>query len=204
MTYKLYAARGCGSAIVEIVLLRLGVPYTLEWLQWGKFGEGNYQKVNPLLQVPTLQVGNELMSESLAICQWLNAKHKGRIIPAADDPTLSLYYRWSVYLVATIYPTFFYGDHPERWIKPEDARKELRTSTDEARKKMWLQMEEAAQSDRYFLGDKESLIDAYLAIMLRWRPGPDWFQTNTPRLHSIAEHMAQDPKLSSVFAQFQS
>jgi hypothetical protein len=38
MTYKLYAAQGCGSAIVEI----LGAPYTVEWLQWGKFGDGNY------------------------------------------------------------------------------------------------------------------------------------------------------------------
>ncbi|HET9241388.1 MAG TPA: glutathione S-transferase [Oligoflexus sp.] len=204
MTYKLYAARGCGSAIVEIVLQRLGVPHTLEWLQWGKFGEGNYQQANPLLQVPTLQVGNELMTESLAICQWLNSKHKGKLVPAADDPALSLYYRWSVYLVATIYPTFFYGDHPERWVSSEESRKELRKSTDEARKKMWLQMEKAAQGERYFLGDKESLIDAYIAVMLRWRPGREWFQTNTPRLNSVAEHMAEDPKLNSIFAQFES
>jgi GST-like protein len=204
MTYKLYAARGCGSAIVEIVLQRLGVPYTLEWLQWGKFGDENYQQVNPLLQVPTLQTGTQLISESLAICEWLNTQHKGKLIPSPDDPALARYLRWSVYLVAAIYPTFFYGDHPERWVSSEQSRKELRSSTDEARKKMWLQMEEAAQGDQYFLGAKESLIDAYIAIMLRWRPGRDWFQTNTPRLNSIAEQMAQDPKLSSVFAQFQS
>jgi hypothetical protein len=95
----------------------------------------------------THETGKELISESLAICQWLNTQHNGTLIPAADDPALFLYLRWSVYLVAAIYPTFFYGDHPERRVSSEQSRKELRSSTDEARKKMWLQMEESAKGD---------------------------------------------------------
>jgi GST-like protein len=202
MNYTLYAARGCGSAIIEIVLKRLGVDYDVKWLEWGKFGEGSYETINPLLQVPTLQAGNQLISESLAICQWLNARHQGSLVPSAEDPSFTFYLRWSVFLVASIYPTFFYGDHPERWVSSEESRKELRASTDLARQRMWLQMEEAAQASPYFLGAKESLIDAYIAVMHAWRPGPQWFLESTPRLASIARRMEGDPRLASVFAQF--
>lgn len=202
MSYTLYAAKGCGSAIVELALLKLNQPYRIEWVEWGKFADSPLAKVNPLLQVPTLQAGDQILSESLGICTWLNTRHSGHLIPDAQDPLFAAYQRWSVFLVASIYPTFFYGDHPERWVKHQESQNELRKETNRIREEMWLQVEAAARGPQFFLGEKESLIDSYIAVMVHWRPRRAWFTRNAPKLEAIATHIAKDQKLAPVFDQF--
>ncbi|HYX36259.1 MAG TPA: glutathione S-transferase family protein [Oligoflexus sp.] len=203
MSYLLYTARGCGGAMVEVVLQKLKLPHDIRILEWGKFAEGDYPTINPLLQVPTLRLpSGEIMSESLAICTFLNARHQGTLVPDPQDRAYARYQRWSVFLVASIYPTFYYGDETSRWVTPEAAQAELKARTDQQREKMWLQMEDAAAGSRYFLGEQESLIDIFVAIMVHWRPRQEWFRKHAPKLSSIARRIADQPEHASTFAQF--
>jgi GST-like protein len=109
----------------------------------------------------------------------------------------SVFYRWVVYVVAAIYPTFTYGDDPKKWVKDEAGAKQLRESTDAHRQEMWLRLEAIAGSP-WFLGEKRTALDLYLACMTRWRPGRKWFASNTPKLVAIARKVTTLPELAGV------
>ena len=192
--YKLFAWKGSGSAIIENLLVRSDLPYEIEYLTDEGAVHEKYKAINPLGQFPALQLpSGEIMTESLAIGIYLNKVAKLDLVPENDPKFL----RWSVYLVSSLYPTFTYGDYPERYVNGETAGKELRDSTDRYREKLWKIMESAAGSP-WFMGDKMSLIDIYLAVMSRWRPRREWFEANTPKLIAAAKRFEDTTGFKSV------
>jgi GST-like protein len=50
----------------------------------------------------------------------------------------------------------------------------------------------------WFLGERFSALDLYIAVMTHWRPGRKWFAVKTPKLMAIAEKTAAIPKVAAV------
>jgi GST-like protein len=149
--------------------------------------------------VPTLVLPDgTAMTESLAMIHYVNdAAPAAGLIPAPGDPLRPVFYRWAVFLIAAVYPTFTYGDDPKKWVQDETGSKQLRASTDAHRQAMWLQLEAIAGAP-WFLGEKRSALDLYMAAMTRWRPGRKWFSMNTPKLVAIARKANALPELAGV------
>ena len=199
----LFGAPGCGSAIVEAMFDLSAIPYRYVLADPSTAGAATerLRALNPLLQVPTLVLADgEVMTESAAMI--LNAADRAPragLVPSAADASRPLFLRWLVYLVASLYPTFTYGDDPSRYVSAERARKELRTSTDLQREGMWKQVE-AASGSPWFLGASLSAIDLYVWAMVRWRPRREWFVASAPRLAAIAAALDADPRMAGVKA----
>lgn len=201
--HLLLGCRGCGSAIVEAAFSVAGLPLDCEEVDYGAGSptRARLLEVNPLGQVPALVLPQGgLLTESLAIIQYVHDLAPGAgLVPRASDPARAAFLRWSVFLVAALYPTWTYGDEPTKWVEDTQGAKQLRASTDRHRQQLWLQVEEAAGAP-WFLGSPMSAIDLYLAVMTRWRPGRKWFCTNTPRLQAIAERTSATPGVADVIA----
>jgi GST-like protein len=193
--------KGWGNAIAEAAFALAGVDYDLEHVE---FGDGmvpppQLLERNPLGQVPTLILPNgEIVSESVAIVHYADERApQAGLIPKPGDPLRARFYRWQIFLVAAIYPTFTYGDEPRRFVPDETGAKQLRESTDRLRERQWRMMEAQAHAP-WFLGERRSAIDLYLGIMTRWRPRRDWFKANAPRIAAIAERVDALPELREV------
>ncbi len=199
----LYGAKGGGSAIIEAQLDLLGIPYTRHYLAWEELSapEGALAQVNPMCEIPTLLLPDgSVMTESAAITLWLGAKTpEGGLVPKADAPAYPQFLRWLVWLVASIYPTFTYGDHPERLLAGVDDARVLRTGTDRRREALWQRFEAQIDPAPWLLGKDISALDIYLAIMTRWRPGRDWFRTNCPKLFGVATRLDGHPALKGMW-----
>src|SRR4029079_6845346 len=87
------------------------------------------------------------------------------LFPAPRDPLRRDALRWLTFLVAAVYPTFTYGDEPDKWIG--DAGPRLRDATNAHREKLWRQIEGVAQAP-WFLGARFSMLDIYVCVMTRW------------------------------------
>ena len=59
---------------------------------------------------------------------------------------------------------------------------------------LWRQVEGAAGSP-WFLGERFSALDIYLAVMTRWRPKRGWFESETPRLFAIARRAETNERM---------
>lgn len=199
--WRLFATRGCGSAIVEAVFALAELPYERDEVDYEHEGPGRdrLRAANPLGQVPTLVLPDgSIMTESAAIALHVDdLVPAAGLLPPATDPLRREALRWLVFLVSAIYPTFTYGDDTAKWVG--DAGEALRASTNAHRENLWRQAEAAARGP-WFLGARFSVIDVYIAVMTHWRPRGAWFAAHAPKLSAIAAAVAAEPRLASVWA----
>ncbi len=201
---RLYGMRGGGSAIVELMLVAAKVPFDRVDLDWEDLGPGSatLRNMNPLGQVPTLMLEDRsVLTESAAMALWIGdqAPNAG-LVPAAGDPIRAPFLRWLAFLVAAVYPTFTFGDAPERWVQSPEAGKQLRASTDAWRERLWKQVDLACAANPWFLGETRTAIDFYLAVMVQWRPRREWFTRECPRIDAVAKRLEADPELGKILS----
>ena len=199
----LLGCKGCGNVIVESALAATGIPFDYEEVDYapGSATRDRLLALNPLGQVPALVLPDgKVLTESLAMLHYVDdlAPQAG-LIPPHGDPARAEFYRWAVFLVAAVYPTFTYGDDTSKWVANEEGARQLRESTDCHRESLWRQAEAAARSP-WFLGEKMTALELYVAPMTYWRPGRKWFAANTPKLFAIAEKTAATSKVAAVLA----
>lgn len=201
--YKLWGRAGWGSTIVEAQLVWYGLPHAFEPVEdlfRTPDAAARLRKVNPLAQVPTLEMPDgSIMSESAAITLLLaDITGKDSLVPGPKAAERAKFLRWLVFIVANIYPTFTYADDPSRFVSVNAARDPFRAATDAYAQKLWRQIEREAGSP-WFLGERFSALDIYIDVMTRWRPKRGWFESETPRLFAIARHTDQVPELVPVW-----
>ncbi|HKV13671.1 MAG TPA: glutathione S-transferase family protein [Reyranella sp.] len=201
--YRLYGRAGWGSTIVEAQLVWYGLPFAFEPvgdLFKSPDARTRLEKVNPLAQVPTLVMPDgSVMSESAAITLLLaDITGQDTLVPKPGAPERAKFLRWLVFLVANIYPTFTYADDPARFVSVNAARDPFRAATDAYAQRLWRQVNGEAGAP-YFLGERFSALDIYIAVMTRWRPKRGWFEIEAPRLFAIARHADQIPELRPVW-----
>ena len=200
-TPLLIGCKGCGNTIVEAAFALARLPCALEEADYSDDSPTRERifKLNPLGQVPILVLpGGEVMTESAAMIHYIDARAPGAgLVPGANDPKRMRFYRWLVFLVAAVYPTYTYGDDPKKWVKDDAGAKLLREATDRHRERLWSFLDSEAGSP-WFLGDERSALDLYCAVMTRWRPGRKWFAANAPKIMAIAERTAALPEIAPV------
>ena len=201
--YTLYGRAGWGSTIVEAQLDWYGLPFAFEPVEdlfKSPDARQRLEKVNPLAQVPTLVLPNgEIMSESAAITLLLaDITGTEQLVPGAGAPERARFLRWLVFLVANIYPTFTYADDPARFVSVNAARDPFRAAADAYAQRLWRQVETEARAP-WFLGERFSALDLYVAVMTRWRPRRGWFEIETPKLFAIAKRVDVLPQLADMW-----
>ncbi len=201
--HTLYARPGWGSAIIELQLAHYAIPHEiidLDDLFSSEAARARLAPLNPITQVPTLVLPNgEVLTESAAITLHLaDLAHTRTLVPPPGDPTRPAFLRWLVFMVANIYPTFTYADSPARFIDHEPARQPFRDKVDAYARRLWLQVEQAAQAP-WFTGQTLTAMDLYIAVMTQWRPNRVWFEPNTPKLFAIAKAVEARPEFAAVW-----
>jgi GST-like protein len=197
----LLGCKGCGSAIVECSLALADTAFDYEEVDYspGSTTRDRLLSLNPLGQVPVLVTPDgRVLTESAAILHYIDAlAPPAGLIPGPDHPARIAFYRWLIFLVAAVYPTFTYGDDPQKWVSDTAAAKQLRDSTDRHRQTLWNQIEGTSESP-WFLGTTRTALDLYLTVMTYWRPGPKWFEVHTPKIVAIKSNVIALPQLATI------
>ena len=197
----LIGCKGCGNAIVECALSAAGIAYDYEEVDYsaGSPTRARLVSVNPLGQVPAMVLHDgKVLTESLAMLHYIDdLAPEAKLVPPRGDVLRPAFYRWAVFIVAAVYPTFTYGDDASKWVANEIGASELRESTNRHRENLWRQLESEAKGP-WFLGERMTALDLYIAPMTYWRPGRKWFAANAPNLFAIAEKASATPGVADV------
>ncbi|MEM6494663.1 MAG: glutathione S-transferase family protein [Pseudomonadota bacterium] len=198
---KLFGEHGCGSTIVEIMLVLVNEPYTyvdVSGFDRPGLARDRLLEVNPLAQVPTLVLEDGLiLTESAAITLWL-ANRYPELAPKPNSADYARFLRLLIWYVANVYPTFTYGDYPERWTA--SSPNELRETTDRRREELYLWLETQITGP-FVMGEQVTALDAYLACIINWRPRQEWFEANTPMLFTAAQATRRLSRVAPVIEQ---
>ena len=201
--YRLFGRPGWGSVIVEAQLSALGLPFDYEEVPDLLESEEGRRKLavhNPIAQVPTLQLPDgSVLTESAAITLHL-ADVTGRddFVPPPGQTSRPKFLRWLVFLVANVYPTFTYADVPQRFVHDAAAAKAFGETVEDYRCRLWRMVEPEVGSP-WFLGERFSALDLYVATMLHWRPGRKWFDEHTPKLAAVARRAGEDARFRAAW-----
>lgn len=196
---KVYGVPGWGSAISEVMLTLADIPY--QFINVDGFDKPGatrelLEKLNPLCQVPTLELENgEIMTETAAIALMILDRCP-ELAPPIGSSERPQFQRLLIWLVANVYPTFTFADYPERWAP--DAPEQLQQNCREYRKSLYLWLDNHLKASPWAFGGQLTLIDCYLCVMRTWGPRPEWFAANTPNITAIADSLCQLPKLHKV------
>jgi GST-like protein len=203
VSFTVFGRAGWGSAIVEAQLAWYGLPFTVEPvgdLLRDPPSRKKIEAINPLAQLPTVVCPDgTVMSESAAITLLLaDLTGKNTLVPEPHSTGRAPFLRWLVFIVANIYPTFTYADVPSRFVEVEAAQAPFVKTLDAYRQNLWRQLESVAAGP-WFLGERFSALDLYIAVMTHWGPKRPWFETETPRLAAIARRADGLPQLAETW-----
>ncbi|HEY2874023.1 MAG TPA: glutathione S-transferase family protein [Reyranella sp.] len=98
-----YHAKNTRSMRVLWLLEELGVKAEIKSLPFPPSKlQPDYLTVNPTGTVPTLIDGSVRLTESMAICEYLAAKHDSPLLVGSDDPARTEYVQWLWYGESTL------------------------------------------------------------------------------------------------------
>ncbi len=204
MVMKLWWREGWGSALIEAQAAEYGLALDLIALDHPATGEqaqADSAELNALGQVPTMQLSDgSVMTESAAITLFLAARQDSDLlVPRPQAPEYAAFLRWLIWLVANVYPCVSYYAHPERLVADPVEARGLQARLLERMEAQWRQVDAEAGTP-WFLGERFSALDIYLAVMLHWGPGLAWAAEHVPRLYNIGAAAARRPAIAPVMA----
>ena len=204
--YVVHGAKGTGSVAVEAALTLLELPYRVvetALFEHDRAEGGELRKVNPMMQVPALILpGGELMTESSAILTWLADSHpEARFSPGLAATTRPAFLRWMAFVSSAIYALYWIRDDTRRIVDDPDLGKEARRRLVARILNCWRAMNDQVDPARYILGNDLTVLDLYVAVVSRWRPGRDRFADAAPKLARVVQRVDADPRLNTFWTQ---
>ncbi len=175
---QLYWREGAAAMAPHAALAELGLDYELvEIDRDAAQNSPAYRALNPLGVVPTLVMGDEVLTEAAAIMLTLAERHpEARLVPA--DTTR--YYRWLVFMTNTVQTAFLRFFYPERYGTDgvsEHAAAELQ--------ELFAVIERALEGREWLAADHRTAADLYLFMLTRWgrRLAPPAWEMPNLRAH---------------------
>jgi glutathione S-transferase len=199
--YRLYGRKGTGSMAIEAVLEEAAIRYERIEIERDAAGRPppSYLKVNPLGQVPALELPDgTTMTESAAMAIYLCDKHPhANLSPPTSSPLRAPYLRWTIFLAANVYTSDLRMTYPARYTTGDAAG--VKFSAIEAMAREWQVFADALGSKTFVLGDSFSVVDIYAAMLATWNPDVRQFFRKHPNIAALYERVVARPAVGRVW-----
>ena len=205
--YKIYWTRNTGAFAPQAVLEEAGVPYEIIPVDTRKreHKQPAYLKINPQGRVPALQLPDGgIMTESAAMVLYLAERHgAGTLAPTADDPDRPQFLRWLFFLACNLYEADLHVYHPENYCTDEASIASVKAAGLREMDDLLDMVEEALDPGPYLLGERYSLLDPYLVMLVSWHPELSAVLARRPRLKRAYEMTLARPAIAKIWPQHQ-
>jgi glutathione S-transferase len=201
MRYIIWGAPGSGSGIVEAACAELGVHYETRDLDArNREHQGAaYGALNPHCKMPTLEAGDEIITESVAILLALDERHpEGGLFPPPGSRERAQALRWMLYLATEIYPLVELDDYPERFAESAETTVAIRERARAITRERWRTIEEQIVGP-YMLGSHFCATDLYITKLAVWQDLA-FRRAALPKVQALTEAVRARPKLQGVWA----
>ncbi|MDB5962205.1 MAG: glutathione S-transferase [Massilia sp.] len=193
---KLYFAPGACSLSPHIALLEAGLPFTTEQvdLRTKKTASGaDYTAINPRGYVPALELDNgQILTEGPAIVQYIAAQAPDKQLAAAPH---------SIEHYQMLERLNFIGTEIHKGFGPlfnpasgEDAKQAARAQLD----KRFGHASDLLEGRDYLVGNRFSVADGYLFVMLTWTDKVGIDLSKWPALQAFKERIAARPAVQQA------
>ena len=202
MDTTLYYAPGAASLLVHWLLIELDVPHALHLVDTAAKAQKSpeYLALNPNGVVPTLVLDGQPQYEAAALAMLLAERNPDALLaPLPDDSRRADYLQWMFNLANMVQPLF------RQWWYPGEPAGEanadaLRAHCAPRIEAEWARIDaHLAANGPCLLGERVSVADFYLTMLMRWsrnmpKPATEW-----PHLAALAQRMKARPSFATLY-----
>lgn len=198
---KLYYAPSTAAMIPHWLLLETGISFDMEKLDLAarQHKTPEYLALNPAGTVPTLVVGDTVLTESAAILLWLVEQEGGEwLAPPKASAQRAEFLQHVVHLANTLQPAF------RRWFYPAEVAGEAAADANKANAadeiaREWDRWDALLAQRDYLLGSEVSAVDFYICVLMRWARNMPRKATDWPQLAKFVSRMKQRPSFKQLY-----
>ena len=196
--YKLYTRPNSGGFVVEAALALAGVPF--DQIDVPKPPDPTFLAISPLNQVPvlTLPDGNSI-TESAAMCILLAERHpEADLAPAIASPARADFLRWMTFMSSVIYPAalrFFYA---HRYTADPGGLEAVKLAAVAEMDRGFAILDTALENRDWLVGDRLSLADIYLVMLIAWHPEVEKVRTAWPNIERLWAGLREHPVMRKL------
>lgn len=202
MTTTLYGSASTASLVVHWLLIELDIEHELVLLDFDTRQQksANYLALNPAGRVPTLVIDGQVLTEAAAIALHLADLHpQAGLLPAPGTEARAQAYRWMFWCANTLQPAYrawFYADEVAGASNVDAVRDSARQQLEAG----WARFAgHLQQGGPYVLGDRVSVVDFMLVMLMRWSRNMPLPSDTWPELKAYAERLKARPAFAEVY-----
>lgn len=200
--YRLFYSPGSCSLVIHALLEELGVPFALERLDLAarQHQADEYRRINPKMKVPALVTPEGVLTECVALLEYLCDKHApGAFLAAPGTWDRARTLEQLATLATERHPLFNRFFHADDFSDDAAVQAAVKARGTE-KLKAWFTDEDAALQGEYWSGPRLTAADFYFMVMIRWGRWLDPPATRMKNLEPFYTRMTHRPAVARAFA----
>lgn len=189
---KLYYLTGACPLVTQIVLEWMGLSYEAESVERDALKQPDFLKLNPLGSVPVLKDGDLVLTQTVAILEYLNELHPDAGLHGADIVERTEVRRWLNFANSDLHRTFAMMFGVQAYTDDADIQKLLLDKTSERLSFLFGIVDEQLEGKDWIAG-KRSIADPYLYVVGLWARIKKIDLQGMDNLKKFMERMDADP-----------
>lgn len=205
MMLRLYYNTGSCSLATHAALEEAGLPYEIELVDLTKDVQFSaaYREKNPWGRVPALQIGDEILTENVAILTYIDGLIPEKELLPRNGLERARAMEWLSLISSTVHVAFRPLFRPNRLAATIEGQRDVSETGLNALKTVLGLLDERLGQGPYALGDRFSLCDLYLFVFVLWsrRPALDGKLDALPNLAAFGDRLAKRPSVAAALDQ---
>lgn len=199
--YTLYYSPGSCSLIINCLLQEMNVPFELRKVDVeAREHEGaEYRKLNPKGKVPVLVTPDGVLTECVALIEYLCDKHDGSLLGKPGSWERAKILERIATLATEIHPWAGRFFHDDDYAQSTQARAEVKARAEEKLVE-WFRAEDAALTGRYWSGEALTAADFYFMVAARWGRRLEPSALGMPNIRRFFTTMIERPGVARAMA----
>ncbi|TFL10018.1 glutathione S-transferase family protein [Pusillimonas caeni] len=194
---KLYYLPGACPLVSQIVMEWMGLSYELEAVERDALKKPEFLKLNPVGSVPVLVDGDLVLTQSVAILEYLNELHPEAGLHGADVVERAEVRRWLSFANADLHRTFAMIFGVQAYSSDAEIQKLLIDKTSE-RLRFLFGIADKQLEGKDWLTGKRSIADPYLYVVSRWARAKEVDLSGMDNLKRFFERVDADPAVQTA------
>jgi glutathione S-transferase len=191
--YTLHYSPGSCSLIIHVVLEEVGVAFEL---RKAETKSPAYRKVNPKGKVPALETPDGVLTECVAILEYLCDRHgDGKLLGKPGSWERARTMERIATLASEIHPLFNRFFHEDDFSASKEVQAGVKARGTE-RLLAWFREEDAALRKAYWSGETMDASDVYFMVMARWGRWLTPPANEMPNIRPFYERMIARPAVA--------
>lgn len=197
---KFYMMPGACSIVGQVALEWAKADFELVRLAFPDTKTPEYLAKNPQGAVPLLEDGDFVLSQNVAILQYLSERFPdAHLFGRGDAQAQALAHKWLGMINADIHSKFSMLFGPARFVDSEDAQAQLVAHAKQMLQDLFAIIDSQLQGRDYLTGEL-TIADVYLMVMLGWAEAKQVDLSGCTQLQGLRERVAADAAVAKVLA----